>query len=125
MSDENVSTQILGTWIIVPNYDLTSRQPNCSLTSTVKRPGDIGVFRPALPVGWIDQEGAFDVSQLAIEEGARVLGWLSPEEVRAECDKYQDRANKANLKVANLNRTIRRLEAQLAEATGVDTAADL
>ena len=58
--------------------------------------------------------------QLAIEEAARLLGWLSPDAVKEEVDKYLDRANKANLAKASLNRTIKRLEAQLAEALGTD-----
>lgn len=109
-----------GTWIIVPDYDLSSRQTACSLTNTPKRPGDVGVFRPALPVGFVVEEGYFDVSQLAIEEGARILGWRSPEEVRAERDKYLERANQANLKSAQRARRIKSLEAQLAELKDVD-----
>ena len=120
MSTYEHSAALTGCWIIHPQYDLTSRISACSITNTIKRPGDIGVFRPALPIGWVDQEGAFDISQLAIEEAARILGWLSPDAVKEEVDKYLDRANKANLAKASLNRTIKRLEAQLAEALGTD-----
>ncbi len=118
MSDENVSTHITGTWIIVPNYDMASRVPNCSLTSTIKRPGDIGVFRPALPIGWIDHEGAFDVSQLAIEEGATVLGWKSPEQVEAETEKLRTQLVSSRGEYARACRKIKRLEAQVEELQG-------
>jgi len=114
--DDHASA-LTGCWLVVSNYDLTSRISGCSITNTIKRPDDIGVFRPALDIGWIDQEGAFDISQLAIEEAARLLGWRSPEVVRAEVEKIQARANKANLEKGVLNRKIARLEAQLAEYT--------
>lgn len=118
MSD-NVSTQS-GTWIIVPQYDMTSRVPNCSLTGTLKRPGDIGVFRPALPIGWINLEGAFDVSQLAIEEGARILGWASPEQVADEHAKLTEQLISARNSYARECRKTKRLQATIDELQGVD-----
>ena len=118
MSDENVSTQILGTWIIVPQYDMASRVPNCSLTGTTKRPGDIGVFRPALPIGWINLEGSFDVSQLAIEEAARILGCSSPEEVADGQAKLTEQLISARNSYARECRKTKRLEATVEELQG-------
>jgi len=118
MSDENASTQITGTWIIVPNYDMASRMPSCSLTNTVKRSGDIGVFRPALPIGWVDHEGAFDVSQLAIEEGATVLGWKSPEQVDEELASLKTQLISARNSYARECSKPKRLEAQVEELQG-------
>ena len=110
--------QATSCWIVLDNYDMASRQPACSITSTIKRPDDIGVFRPALAVGWVDQEGAFDISQLALEEAARLLGWRSPDEVKDEVDTYRDRANRANLAKAQQVKKINRLEAEVSELMG-------
>lgn len=107
-----------GVWLIVPQYDMASRVPNCSLTNTVKRPGDIGVFRPALPIGWINHEGAFDVSQLAIEEGARILGWKSPEQVDDEHAKLTEQLISARNSYARECRKTKRLEATVEELRG-------
>lgn len=120
MSD-NVSTPS-GVWLIVPQYDMASRVPNCSLTGTVKRPNDVGVFRPALPVGWINHEGAFDVSQLAIEEGARILGWKSPEQVAAETESLKTQLISARNSYARECRKTKRLQATIDELQGVDAA---
>lgn len=117
MSD---TSPTVGVWLVVDNYDMVSRMPSCSLTNTVKRPGDIGVFRPALPVGWVVDEGAFDVSQLAIEEGAHVLGWKSPEQVEAELAKLTEQLISARGAYARECRKTKRLQATLDELQGVD-----
>lgn len=119
MSDELLSsTTDSGVWLIHPNYDMTSRMPSCSLTNTSKREDDIGIFRPALPIGWVDHEGAFDVSQLAIEEGARLLGWVPKEEAEDLAKVYRERARDANLGKAQIARKLNRLEARIAELEG-------
>jgi hypothetical protein len=112
------SVDIRSVWTIVENYDLTSRMPSCSLTNTGLRPNDIGVFRPSLPIGYIDQEGSFDVSQLAIEEGARLLGWVPKEEAEDLAKTYRGRARDANLGKAQIARKLNRLEARIAELEG-------
>ena len=109
-----------GVWLIVANYDMASRMPSCSLTNTVRRPGDIGVFRPALPVGWVEHEGSFDVSQLAIEEGATVLGWKSPEQIDAETESLKTQLISARNSYARECRKTKRLEAQVEELSARD-----
>src|SRR5688572_32552562 len=70
-------------WHVLSNYDMQSRYQMCSISGTGKRPSDIGVFRPSTELSYIDQEGSYDISQLAIEEAARLLGWVPQADVDA------------------------------------------
>lgn len=104
-----------GVWTLYPNYDITSRQTSCSVTNTIKRPTDLGIFRPALPGAYVEEEGFYDISQLAIEEAAHMIGWRSPEEVEAALSESRVRERNANLTSAKHARTRARLEAEVEE----------
>jgi len=102
-------------WHLVTNYDMQSRQQCCSITGTPKRDSDLGVFRPSTVQSYVDQEGSYDISQLAIEEAARLLGWAPREEVDAELAEMRRSIGKQNARVARDAQKITRLEAHLAE----------
>lgn len=67
-------------WLVIPDYDLQSRNHRCSVSGLPKRQDDVGVFRPKLADGYIDEEGFADISQAAIEEAATLLGWVPESE---------------------------------------------
>ncbi len=102
-------------WVLVPEYDLQSREFICSVTGTAKRPDDVGVFRPALPPGYVDDEGYIDISQYAIEQAAELLGWERPGASAA----LLAEANERNAKLASANLTAaakaKRQDARIAE----------
>lgn len=71
-----------GYWAIIPDYDAQSRKDHCSVSGLRVREGiEYGVFRPIR--GYIEQEGSFDISQYAIEQAARMIDWVPPEDVAA------------------------------------------
>lgn len=78
-----------GFWLIEPDFDgSSSRQDTCSVTGQRKRATDVGVFRPTH--GLIDYEGYFDLSQYAIEQAARMLDWIPPEDYAALNDRIAE-----------------------------------
>jgi hypothetical protein len=97
------------------NYTLQSRVQMCSITGTGKRPSDIGVFRPSTELSYVDQEGSYDISQLAIEEAARLLGWVPQVEVDAKHAELAERIGKLQSRTAHDAKKIKRLEAQVEE----------
>lgn len=69
-----------GFWTVIEDFDPTTSRANyCSVSGLPKRETDVGVFRPIVN-GQIAFEGYFDISQYAVEQAARLLEWLSPEE---------------------------------------------
>jgi hypothetical protein len=102
-------------WHIMSNYTLQSRMQQCSITGTAKRPDDIGVFRPSTELSYVDQEGSYDISQLAIEEAARLLGWAPRAEIDQEIADLQQRVNDKTARTARDGAKIKRLEARIAE----------
>ena len=120
MSDEFVSADAdlvdaSPIWHVIDAYDMQSRMPQCSITGTQKRDSDLGVFRPSTELSYIDQEGSYDISQLVIEEAARLLGWAPRTEVEAEIANLTKKLNEANSRLGNSARKIKRLEARLEE----------
>lgn len=119
MSDDLVMSPI---WMVIPNYDLESRNSSCSVSGLPVRDGDVGVFRPILPAGFEPEIGFLDVSQSAIEEAARLLGWIPPEEVETDEDlrtKIKEkgvRIMQDGAKIKGLEARIRDLESQLVYA---------
>lgn len=113
MSDDTLLASSL--WYVIPNYDLQSREGVCSVSGTTKRDDDVGVFRPATGLGYIEDEGSFDIGQAAVEEAAALLGWKSPGEVEAAIARFRDTAGKKSAQHARDVAKIRRLEARIAE----------
>lgn len=114
MSDDTVLASSL--WYVIPNYDLQSRaDATCSISGTTKRPDDIGVFRPATGLGYIEEEGSFDISQAAVEEAAALLGWKSPGECEAAIQRFREKNGKLSAQHATDVARARRLEARIAE----------
>ena len=107
-------------WHVIDAYDMQSRMPQCSITGTQKRDSDIGVFRPSTELSYIDQEGSYDISQLVIEEGARLLGWAPRSEVEEEIASLTSKLQHIGSKLGNSARKIKRLEAQLEELRGAE-----
>lgn len=100
------------TWVEIPGYDASSRANHCSVNGT-NRKGD-RVFRGPQ----IDFEGFFDVSELALEQGARLIGWIPPEEFEAMREESieVDSANGAmGREIASLRDQVRTLTLQNAE----------
>lgn len=104
-------------WHVMSNYNMQSRVQMCSITGTGKRPDDIGIFRPSTELSYVDHEGSYDISQLAIEEAARLLGWLPRSEIDAEVKDLAERLGKVTMRVAQDGKKIKRLEAQVEELT--------
>ena len=78
-----------GAWIIEPDFDgASSRQDTCSVTGQRKRASDVGVFRPVH--GFIEYEGNFDISQLAIETAAWMIDWIPPQDYQALKDRITE-----------------------------------
>lgn len=71
-----------GYWAIIPDYDAQSRKDHCSVSGLRLREGiEYGVFRPVR--GYVEFEGSFDISQYAIEQAARMIDWIPPEDYEA------------------------------------------
>lgn len=107
-----------GLWFVVPDYDLGSRELVCSISGTSKRVTDIGVFRPATDMAFVEGEGTYDISQLAIEEAAKLLNWSSPGEVEARLASIRKRCKElatANLRLGK-ERSILETKLEAAEA---------
>jgi hypothetical protein len=102
-------------WHIIANYDMQSRVQMCSITGTGKRPSDVGVFRPSTQLSYVDQEGSYDISQLAIEEAARALGWVSQDDVDAQHAELLSELTRRQTRIMQDGKKIKRLEAQLDE----------
>jgi hypothetical protein len=86
MTPESFSTD--GHWFLIPRFDLRTVRGRCAVSSLDMRPGDYGVFRSH---GLFDEfEGHYDISQYAIEQAARMIGYRSPEEVEALKDQVAD-----------------------------------
>ena len=105
--------QLSGAWLIIPDFNLESRSTGtCSVTNLPKRPGDVGVFRPYFDTAYIDEEGYYDITQVAIEEAASMLGWVPPSvaaDLRAEIKQRQLRIMQDGRKIAQLQHKIERL----------------
>jgi len=108
-----MTKMLSGAWLIIPDFDLQSRfVGTCSVTNLPKRDSDVGVFRPYFDTAYVDEEGYFDITQVAIEEAASMLGWASPDEVAALKEELQKRQTR----IMQDGRKIGRLEAQLDKA---------
>ena len=103
-----------GVWTLYPNYDITSRQTSCSVTNTIKRPTDLGIFRPA--PGGVRRGGGLLRHQPARHRRGRAHDRLAlPEEVEAALSESRVRERNANLTSAKHARTRARLEAEVEE----------
>jgi hypothetical protein len=104
-------------WHVIDNYDMQSRHQHCSITGLPKRDSDLGVFRPSTVLSYVDLEGSYDISQIAVEEAARLLGWAPRAEIDAELAELQGKVGKLMIRVANDGKKIKRLEATVEELT--------
>jgi hypothetical protein len=88
---------------LIPDFDDDSREgARCSVSGTIKQPGDPGVFRGPL----IEMEGYFDVAADVIREAACDLGMIT-----------EDQAEELRAAAENLQATIDALDERVAELT--------
>lgn len=102
-------------WFVLDDFEpLQSRDTVCAVTGLPRRPTD-KVFRPVSDHAYIEGEGSFDIGQLAIEDAARLLRWLPPEEVEAELAKLRKRTADQGVRIMHDGTKIKRLEATIEE----------
>jgi hypothetical protein len=106
-------------WVLIPDFNFESASPGlCTLSGLPRRTEDVGVFRPLSDDGIIEGEGYIDVSQVAIEDAALMLGWRSPAQVEAETEALRTKVKEQSTRIMQDGLKIKRLQAELDEIRG-------
>lgn len=102
-------------WFVLDDFEpLQSRDTACAVTGLPRRKND-KVFRPISDHAYIEGEGSFDIGQLAIEDAATLLGWISPEQAAEETKTLRTKLSEKSTRVMQDGSKIKRLEATIDE----------